>query len=153
MEQLGRVFKALADETRLTIMALVFRHGPLCVCEVEQVLGVTQSKASRHMRYLRDAGVLEDERDGVVVNYRLPERPSPELSAILVLLRGLLATRPLPEASPVLVRIRSVRSNGGDGAIPEPSGGATAAPTVGEESKASRAHGGGSGRAEGASER
>jgi ArsR family transcriptional regulator, arsenate/arsenite/antimonite-responsive transcriptional repressor len=112
MERLGDVFKALSNETRLTIMGLIFRHGPLCVCEVEQLLGITQPKASRHLRYLRDAGILEDERDGLLVNYGLPRSPGGDLSAILVLLRGLLAARPIPEAAPMLVRIREGRAAG-----------------------------------------
>lgn len=112
MDSLVDVFKALSNETRLRIMGLIFRHGHLCVCEVEQVLGITQPKASRHLRYLRDAGVLEDEREGLIVNYRLPGSPDGDLSAILVLLRGLLASRPVPEAGPVLVQIRSARSEG-----------------------------------------
>jgi len=111
MNRLARIFKGFSDETRLTIMGLVFRHGHLCVCEVEQVLGITQSKASRHLRYLRDAGVLEDEREGLIVNYRLPVDPDEELSTVLETLRGLLANRPLPEAGPLLVRIRASREN------------------------------------------
>ncbi|MFO7893184.1 MAG: metalloregulator ArsR/SmtB family transcription factor [Longimicrobiales bacterium] len=112
MDDLGRIFKALSDETRLTIMGLIFEHGCLCVCEVEQILGITQSKASRHLRYLRDAGVLQDERDGVTVNYRVPRDAGPELSAILMLLRGLLAGRPIPDARQALVQIRAARAEG-----------------------------------------
>lgn len=112
MDDLGRIFKALSNETRLAIMGLIFRHEPLCVCEVEQILGITQPKASRHLRYLRDAGVLEDERNGVVVNYGLPASPDPELSAVLMLLRGLLSSRPVPDAAPLLVQIREARREG-----------------------------------------
>ena len=43
---------ALADTLR--VMGLIFSHGPLCVCEVEQILRITQPKASRHLRYLRN---------------------------------------------------------------------------------------------------
>ena len=112
MKALSRTFKALSDETRLTILALVFRHGHLCVCEVEQILGISQSKASRHLRYLRDAGLLEDEREGLIVNYRLPKTPGTEVAEILRPLRGILADRPLPEAAPLLVRIRKAREKG-----------------------------------------
>jgi ArsR family transcriptional regulator len=111
MNRLARIFKGLSDETRLTIMGLVFRHGQLCVCEVEQILGITQSKASRHLRYLRDTGVLEDKRNGLIVNYQLPADPNEELSAVLDTLQGLLAGHPLPEAGPLLVRIRTSREN------------------------------------------
>ncbi len=109
MNDLGRIFKALSDETRLTIMGLVFRHGHLCVCEVEKILGITQSKASRHLRYLRDAGVLEDEREGLIVNYRLPAKRDAPLHEILETLRSLLANRPTPDAGPLLVQLRSAR--------------------------------------------
>ncbi len=109
MKKLSRVFKALSDETRLTIMGLVFRNGHLCVCETEQILGISQSKASRHLRYLRDSGVLEDERDGLIINYRLPRSHDRELGEILAMLRELLADKPLPEAGPLLVHIRAAR--------------------------------------------
>ena len=109
MKQLSRVFKALSDDTRLTILALVFRHGHLCVCETERILGISQSKASRHLRYLRDSGVLEDERDGLIINYRLPRNQATELAEILAMLEGLLAHRPIPDAGPLLVQIRAER--------------------------------------------
>ena len=112
MKNLSRIFKALSDETRLTILGLVFRHGHLGVCEVEQILGISQSKASRHMRYLRDAGLLEDEREGLIVNYRLPSDPGPEAGPVLASLRDLLSQRILPEAAPLLVQIRSARKQG-----------------------------------------
>jgi len=110
MKKTAQIFKALSDETRLTIMGLVFRNDHLCVCEVEQILGITQSKASRHLRYLRNAGVLEDEREGLIVNYHLPRDPNQALSAILSQLQKLLAGKPLPEAGPLLVQLRAARS-------------------------------------------
>jgi ArsR family transcriptional regulator, arsenate/arsenite/antimonite-responsive transcriptional repressor len=112
MRALSRIFKALSDETRLAIMALVLRHGHLCVCEVEQILGITQSKASRHLRYLRDAGLLEDRRDGLIVNYHLPEEADRDHHAIRKFLEELLAHRPLPQAGPLLVQIRDARLRG-----------------------------------------
>lgn len=112
MNDLGQIFKALSHETRLAILGLIVRHGHMCVCEVEQILGITQPKASRHLRYLRDAGVLEDERDGLIVNYGLAKAPGSDLRAILDLLRDLLADRPLPEAAPMLVQIRTARDEG-----------------------------------------
>jgi DNA-binding transcriptional ArsR family regulator len=109
MKKLSRVFKALSDDTRLTIMGLVFHHGHLCVCETERILGISQSKASRHLRYLRDSGLLEDERDGLIINYRLPKDQDEHLSEVLVMLRGLLANRPIPDAGSLLVQMRVAR--------------------------------------------
>ena len=109
MKKLSRVFKALSDDTRLTIMGLVFRHGHVCVCETERILGISQSKASRHLRYLGNSGLLEDERDGLIINYRLPRNQDQELSEILAVARRLLADRPIPEAGPLLVQMRAAR--------------------------------------------
>lgn len=110
MERLERMFKALSDATRLRILAMIFRQGPLCVCEVESLLGITQSKASRHLRYMSNAGVLSAEREGVTVNYGLPEAPDAELAAVLVMLRGLLADPPSAQRSAQLVQIRMARA-------------------------------------------
>lgn len=124
MRTYARVFKAISDETRLRIMALIFRHGEVCVCEVEQILGITQSKASRHLRYLRDADVLVDRREGVTIYYGIPALQPPEISAILMLLRGLLSSTALPDAAPVLVQLRAARTNGDATRLPAANGGA-----------------------------
>jgi ArsR family transcriptional regulator len=112
MKKLSRVFKGLSDDTRLAILGLVFRHGHLCVCEVERILGISQSKASRHLRYLRDAGVLEDERAGLIVNYRLPREQDEEVRAVLETVRVLLADQSFPDATPLLVQMRDARADG-----------------------------------------
>jgi ArsR family transcriptional regulator, arsenate/arsenite/antimonite-responsive transcriptional repressor len=73
MKDPAMVFRALADETRLKMLALIRRHGELCVCDVMTVLAVTQSKASRHLRYLLNAGLLQDRRDRVWMHYRMAD--------------------------------------------------------------------------------
>ncbi|MDE3172276.1 MAG: metalloregulator ArsR/SmtB family transcription factor [Gemmatimonadota bacterium] len=83
VQQLSRTFKALSEPTRLEIVALLLRHGELCVCDAEAILGVTQSKASRHLRYLHAAGIVEDRRDGLWVHYGLAERGSVERRRLL----------------------------------------------------------------------
>jgi ArsR family transcriptional regulator len=109
MKRLERIFKALSDETRLKILGLVIRNGHMCVCEVERILQITQSKASRHLRYLRDAGLLEDSREGAIVNYGLPASASAESAEVLAFLEPLLRQHALPEAAPILVQIRMER--------------------------------------------
>jgi ArsR family transcriptional regulator len=66
----SRLFKALGDETRLRIVALL-SHGELCVCHLEDALGVSQPKVSRHLGILRMTGVVEHRRDGSWIHYRL----------------------------------------------------------------------------------
>jgi ArsR family transcriptional regulator len=77
------VFKALADETRLQMLALLFEHSELCVCHFERALEISQSKASRHLRYLLNAGLLQDRREGVWMHYRLAEAMTSERRLIL----------------------------------------------------------------------
>lgn len=74
MREMASVFKALADETRLEILALLLVGGELCVCDVEGALGITQSKASRHLRYLLNAGLVENRRAGVWMHYLIPKK-------------------------------------------------------------------------------
>jgi ArsR family transcriptional regulator len=68
------LFKALADETRLRILNLVCRRE-LCVCQLVEVLGMGQSKVSRHLAHLRRAGLVNDRRDGLWVYYSLGRPP------------------------------------------------------------------------------
>ena len=65
-----RVFKALSDRTRLRIVRLLLERE-LCVCEMMFVLGLAQSRLSHQLRILRDAGLVEDTRDGQWIIYRM----------------------------------------------------------------------------------
>lgn len=66
----SRLFKALGDETRLRIVALL-SHGELCVCHFESALGLTQSNTSRQLGVHKNAGIVEARREGSWVYYRL----------------------------------------------------------------------------------
>ena len=84
----SRLFNALADETRLRIVA-VLAHGELCVCHIEEALRVSQPKVSRHLAILRAAGVVERRREGTWAYYQLASQPDPECE---VQLRSLVKT-------------------------------------------------------------
>lgn len=70
MDQTVQLFKALADETRLRILNLL-KEGELCVCDIMAILAVPQSRASRHLAYLRNAGLVSDRREGLWMHYSL----------------------------------------------------------------------------------
>ncbi|MEM7411921.1 MAG: metalloregulator ArsR/SmtB family transcription factor [Myxococcota bacterium] len=74
MEALQKVFKTLSDPTRVRVLALL-EQEELAVQELMDVLGMAQSRVSRHLAILREAGLLKDRRDGTYVFYRfaLPE--------------------------------------------------------------------------------
>lgn len=66
------ILKALADETRLRILAQLLK-SEMCVCEIEECLGLTQSNASRHLTVLKKSGVLESEKKAQWIYYRISE--------------------------------------------------------------------------------
>jgi ArsR family transcriptional regulator len=69
LEALQKVFKTLSDPTRVRVLALL-EQEELAVQELMDVLGMAQSRVSRHLAILRDAGLLRDRRDGTYVFYR-----------------------------------------------------------------------------------
>lgn len=73
VEGLARFFRALGDETRVRIVALL-THGELCVCHVEAALEISQPTASRQLAILKHAGVVSARRDGSWIHYRLADQ-------------------------------------------------------------------------------
>ncbi len=71
MRQLIKVFKALSDETRLRIFKILQERKEVCVCEIMQALNISQSRASRNLGILKDAGFVNDRRDGLWVYYSI----------------------------------------------------------------------------------
>ncbi len=70
-------FRALSDPTRLRCLLLMVAEGRLCVCEFVHALDLSQPRVSRHLGHLRDLGIVQDERRGQWVHYRLhPELPA-----------------------------------------------------------------------------
>ena len=66
----ARVFHALSDETRLAILARL-RNGARCVCDLQDLLGATQSRLSFHLKTLKDAGLVTDHKEGRWTYYAL----------------------------------------------------------------------------------
>jgi len=91
MKQAAQSFKALSDETRLRILALL-RDGELCVCELMSVLDLPQSTVSRHLAYLKNSGFVSDRRRGTWMHYRLIEDDSSLHQELLALLHKNLST-------------------------------------------------------------
>jgi ArsR family transcriptional regulator, arsenate/arsenite/antimonite-responsive transcriptional repressor len=81
LANLEHLFKALADTTRLRILSLLLT-GEVCVCHIHESLGIPQSKASRHLAYLRAAGLVDTRKEGQWVHYRLAAAGDPLVSTI-----------------------------------------------------------------------
>jgi ArsR family transcriptional regulator len=72
LTEMETFFMALADKTRLRLLNLM-RNGEICVCFFVEVLKEAQPKISRHLAYLRNAGVVETRRDGKWMYYKIVE--------------------------------------------------------------------------------
>jgi ArsR family transcriptional regulator len=83
MDILRDTFKALADETRLQIMVLLLENDELCVCDFVGALAQTQSKVSRHLRYLYNTGLVKDRREGLWMHYRMSPALTPAQRVIV----------------------------------------------------------------------
>ena len=76
LAEMENLFLALADKTRLRLLNLM-RENEICVCFFTEVLGESQPKVSRHLAYLRNAGIVSARREGKWMNYKIefPENP------------------------------------------------------------------------------
>jgi len=70
VEKLVEVLKALSDETRLRILNLLYEKE-LCVCDVMETLQITQAKASRHLIYMKNAGLVKDRKQAQWAYYAM----------------------------------------------------------------------------------
>jgi ArsR family transcriptional regulator len=113
MKETASFFKVLADEARLKMLWLLFHHRELCVCDFIEVLAITQSKASRHLRILYRAGLVTDRRAGLWVYYALRPLQEGLARGQLEMLRSHLARR--PDAARLLKRLSAwLRRKGGE---------------------------------------
>lgn len=82
MKDALKIFRALADPTRLRIVSLLLRKE-LCVCELMFILKMEQSRISHQLRILKDADLIEDKREGRWMTYRISDKARPNLELLL----------------------------------------------------------------------
>jgi ArsR family transcriptional regulator len=99
-------FKALSESSRLDILALLLHHGEMCVCDVESVLAISQSRASRHLTVLAQAGFVEGQRAGMWVHYRVVPDPDPVVAALIGVLTSSFPADRLAAISERLAEVR-----------------------------------------------
>lgn len=87
------LFKALADGTRLRLLNLI-GEDEVCVCFFVEVLKINQPKISRHLAYLRKAGVVSARREGKWMHYRIVEPPDSHAANIFREVRTSMANDP-----------------------------------------------------------
>lgn len=70
MKELLKILKALSDSNRLRIISML-KERELCVCEITEILQLATSTVSKHLSLLKEAGLIEDEKEGKWVNYKI----------------------------------------------------------------------------------
>jgi ArsR family transcriptional regulator len=83
----SQIFKACADESRLRILHLIFMNGEMCITDVEKILDFTQAKTSRHLIYLKNAGILSYKRYNHWVFYQIKDEVGDIIKQIFQFLR------------------------------------------------------------------
>jgi DNA-binding transcriptional ArsR family regulator len=83
-EHTSTLMKALADPTRLTMIASLWKaKGPICICDFSAGLELTQPTLSHHMAKLKEAGLVESEKRGIWMYYRLATDLEPATRRLL----------------------------------------------------------------------
>lgn len=83
----SQIFKACADEARLRMLYLIFMNGEMCITDLEKILEFTQAKTSRHLIYLKNAGILSSKRDNHWVFYQIKDEVDDIIKQIYQFLR------------------------------------------------------------------
>ena len=87
MKDFVKVMKALSDPNRVKIVKML-QHKSMCVCEMKEALHISQPSVSKNLKTLEDAGLVEFNKDGLWVNYRLSDGGrSPYVASLLGNLR------------------------------------------------------------------
>lgn len=92
--ELIQIYQCFCDETRLRILNALSR-GALCVCHLQELLGESQVKVSKHLGFLKGKGLVEVERHQNWMIYSLPAQPSAELDANLKCLQDCVQSHPV----------------------------------------------------------
>lgn len=88
-ERQAELMKALADRHRLQMLASLWKaNGPICICDFTAGLDLSQSTISHHMAKLKDAGLIDAEKRGIWIYYRLRDKMPTETRKLLSELLG-----------------------------------------------------------------
>jgi len=83
-ERRAELMKALADPTRVTMLAALSKaDGPICICDFTAGLGLSQPTISHHIARLKAAGLVESEKRGIWIYYRLRDKMPTETRKLL----------------------------------------------------------------------
>jgi ArsR family transcriptional regulator len=88
----AELFHALSDETRLALLDML-RGGETCVCDLQSALGAAQSRLSFHLKVLKDAGLVDDRREGRWSYYRITPEALREVHDLAVAMQPVVESK------------------------------------------------------------
>jgi len=107
MREFVQAMKALSDRGRVKILKML-QHKVMCVCEIQEALGLAQSTASKHLKILEEAGLVTYRKEGLWVNYTLADgSKNPYVASLLGNLRHWLDDD--PEIKSIVARLPDIR--------------------------------------------
>ena len=107
MRDFIRVMKALSDPSRVKIIKMLQKRV-MCVCEIQEALGVAQSTTSKHLKILEEAGLISYFKEGLRVNYRLADGSrNPYAATLLGNIKHWLENE--PEIDELIERLSEIR--------------------------------------------
>ena len=107
MKAFTKVMKALSDPNRVKIIKMLQRKV-MCVCEIQAALEITQPSVSKNLKILEEAGIVENHKEGLWVNYHLTDGSnSPYVASLLGNLRHWLEDE--PEIDEIVKKLPTIR--------------------------------------------
>ncbi|MGM0366821.1 MAG: ArsR/SmtB family transcription factor [Actinomycetota bacterium] len=91
LKNMVKTIKALADEGRLRIILLLLERDNLCVCEIKEVIGLSQPTISIHLKSMENVGLIESRKEGLWVNYCINKEIKGEIKKIIKTIKNSLA--------------------------------------------------------------
>lgn len=109
MKHIDCLFRAFADRTRLRVLSILRAEPELCVCDIMTVLRLPQAKTSRHLAYLRKAGLVRVWKQGLWSHYSLAPAQSSFHKSLLDCLANCF--QDVPELAQDLERLRLAKGS------------------------------------------
>jgi ArsR family transcriptional regulator, arsenate/arsenite/antimonite-responsive transcriptional repressor len=94
LKRVIKIIKALSDESRIRIVNLLKAKSGVCVCEITEVINLSQPTISSHLKKLEEAGIITFRKDGLWVNYYLSEEMNSESRELIDLILKIIEKDP-----------------------------------------------------------
>lgn len=94
MKYITKILKSLSDESRIRILNLLLNTEELCVCDMQKILKISQTKVSRHLSYLKNADLVQDKRIGMWVVYSISNNQDKYISKLIEDLKNIFSKIP-----------------------------------------------------------